>query len=349
MKLLLQGLKRSRMLAKGEVDLRVGNGANVAALAVGTYCLSLPSGLVLELKDCYYVPSLIRNIISISCLDTDDFVIMQKNKCYSFSRDDIVYGTAILNNGLYILDMENPILNINSKRSKIDNLKQSFLWHCRLGHINEKRIFKLHNNGYLGSFDYESYDICESCLLGKMTKSSFTGKGDRSSELLGLIHTDVCGPMSIHARRGFSYFITFTDDHSRYGFVYLLKYKFEAFEKFKEFRNEVEKQLGKSIKILRSDRGGEYLNQEFQDYLKENEILPQSTPPYTPQLNGVSERRNRTLLDMVRSMMSFADLPKLFWGYALNTASHLLNHVHQKLLIPLRMRYGLERNLNFHT
>ena len=93
-----------------------------------------------------------------------------------------------------------------------------------------------------------------------------------------------------------------------------MRYKSEAFERFKEFRNGVEKQLGISIKSLRSDRGGEYLSQAFLDYLKDNGILSQWTPPYTPQHNGVAKRRNRTLLDMVRSMMGKVDLPKSFWG-----------------------------------
>ena len=96
-----------------------------------------------------------------------------------------------------------------------------------------------------------------------MTKTPFIGKGERSTEFLSLIHTDVCGPMSTQARNGFSYFLTFTDDHSRYGHVYLLKYKSEVFEKFKKYKSEVENQLGQSIKVLRSDRGGEYLSQEF--------------------------------------------------------------------------------------
>ena len=94
--------------------------------------------------------------------------------------------------------------------------------------------------------------------------------------------------MSMHARGGYLYFITFIDDYSRYGYIYLMKYKSETFEKFKEFRTEVEKQLGKSIKTLRSDRGGEYLSQEFQSYLRDNGILSQWTPPYTPHHNDVS-------------------------------------------------------------
>ncbi|KAM1707070.1 hypothetical protein ACFX2K_000210 [Malus domestica] len=98
--------------------------------------------------------------------------------------------------------------------------------------------------------------------------------------------------MSTTSRGSFSYYITFTDDHSRFGYVYLMKYKSESFERFKEFKNEVEKQTGKQIKTLRSDRGGEYLSNEFLDYLKECGIVSQWTPPGTPQHNGVSERRN---------------------------------------------------------
>ena len=85
--------------------------------------------------------------------------------------------------------------------------------------------------------------------------------------------------------------------------------------------------MGKTIKFLRSDRGGEYLSHEFGDHLKQCGIVPQLTPPGTPQWNGVSERRNRTLLDMVRSMMSQADLPLSFWGYTLETAALTLNMI----------------------
>ena len=138
-----------------------------------------------------------------------------------------------------------------------------------------------------------------------MTKSPFDKKGERASDLLGLIHTDVCEPLSTCARHGYNYFVTFTDDFSRYGYVYLMRYKSKTFKKFKKF-NEVQNQLGKSIKAIRSDQGGEYLSLEFDEYLKECGIVSQLTPPRTPQWNGVSERRNRTLLDMVRSMMSQA-------------------------------------------
>ena len=101
-----------------------------------------------------------------------------------------------------------------------------------------------------------------------MTKTPFTGQSERASDRLGLVHTDVCGPMSSIARGGFQYFITFTDDFSRYGYIYLMRNKSESFEKFMEFQNEVHNQLGKTIKLLRSDRGGKYLSHEFGDHLK---------------------------------------------------------------------------------
>ncbi|GJZ58294.1 retrotransposon protein, putative, ty1-copia subclass [Tanacetum coccineum] len=102
------------------------------------------------------------------------------------------------------------------------------------------------------------------------------------------------------------------------------------FCKFQERLQRSKNQLGKDIKLLRSDRGGEYMSQEFLDHLKDHGIIAHRTPPYTPQHNGVSERRNRTLLDMVRSMMSQTTLPKSFWDYALETAAPILNMVPTK-------------------
>ncbi|GKA06514.1 retrotransposon protein, putative, ty1-copia subclass [Tanacetum coccineum] len=137
----------------------------------------------------------------------------------------------------------------NTKRAK-HNLDSTYLWHCRLAHISKKRIEKLQQEGLLKSTDDESFDQCVSCLSGKMTRKSFPHRPERATDLLGIIHTDVCGPLRHVSRQGASYFITFTDDYSRYGYVYLLKHKHEVFETFKVFKNEVENQLGKTIKAL---------------------------------------------------------------------------------------------------
>ena len=94
------------------------------------------------------------------------------------------------------------------------------------------------------------FDACEPCLVGKITKTPFSGTMDRATELLEIIHTDVCGTMNIEARDGYRYFLTFTDDLSRYGYIYLMKHKSETFEKFKEFQSEVENHRNKKIKFL---------------------------------------------------------------------------------------------------
>ena len=106
-----------------------------------------------------------------------------------------------------------------------------------------------------------------------MTKRPYSGKGQRAKELLKLVHYDVCEHLNVQARGGYEYFVTFIDDYSSYGYVYLMQRKFETFRKFKEFLAEVEKKLGKSLKTLRSDRGGEYIDNEFKDFLVEHSIL----------------------------------------------------------------------------
>jgi Integrase core domain/GAG-pre-integrase domain len=245
-------------------------------------------------------------------------------------------------NDLYVLEMDNQVLNINNKRLKSSRESETLIWHHRLSHINEMRIKKLQEVGFLGCFDLESIATCESYLSGKMTKVPFTKKSERSKDLLGLVHSDVCGHMSISTRDGSRYFVTFTDDFSRYGYVYLMRHKSKSFEKFKEFKAEVENQLGNKIKVFRTDRGGEYLSGEFRRYLKAHGIVSQLTPPETPQWNDVSERRNKTLLDMVRSMISKAELSHSFWGFALETAAFILNHVPSKSVkkTPYELWFG---------
>jgi hypothetical protein len=124
---------------------------------------------------------------------------------------------------------------VDVKRCKHSDDNATYTWHCCLGHVGVKRIKKLHSDGLLGSLDFDSFDTCEPCLLGKMTRIPLTGTVERASDLLGLIYTDVCGPMSVSTCNGNRYFVTFTDDLSIYGYIYLMKHRSETFEKFKEF------------------------------------------------------------------------------------------------------------------
>ncbi|GKF03649.1 retrotransposon protein, putative, ty1-copia subclass, partial [Tanacetum coccineum] len=176
-----------------------------------------------------------------------------------------------------------------NKRAKT-NLDLTLLWHCRLGYISKKCIEKFQHDVLLNSTDNQSFDKCVPCMCRKMARKPFSHQVERDKDILGLIHTDVCRPFRTVSKQGSSYFVTFTDDFSRYGYVYLLKHKHEVFETLKVFQKEVEDQLGKTIKLLRSVRGGEYMSQQFLDHLKEYGIIAHRTPPYTPQHNGVSER-----------------------------------------------------------
>ena len=101
-----------------------------------------------------------------------------------------------------------------------------------LGHIGVKRMKKLHADGLLESLYYESFDTCEPCHMGKMTKTLFSETMEQDIDLLKIIHTDVYGPMSVEAHDRYHYFLTSTDDLSRYGYIYLMKPKSEIFEKF---------------------------------------------------------------------------------------------------------------------
>ncbi|GKA51293.1 retrotransposon protein, putative, ty1-copia subclass [Tanacetum coccineum] len=330
------GFRRSRKLKPGALSLYMGNGQRVAVEAIGSYDLCFPSGLVIVLHNCHYAPSITRGVISVSRLYDDGFInCFENDNSISVSKNNLIYFNVVSRDGIYEIVLSDSNTNVSSmyavsnKRAKL-NLDSSLLWHCRLGHISKKRIEKLQHDGLLNSIDTKSFENCVSCLFGKMARKPYSHQVKRAKDLLGLIHTDVCGPFKIVSRQGASYFVTFIDDFSRYGYIYLLKHKHEVFETFKVFQKEVENQLGKTIKSIHSDRGGEYMSQEFLDHLKEHGIIAHRTLPYTPQHNGVFKRRNRTLLDMVYSMMSQSTLPKSFWDYALESAARILNMVPTK-------------------
>ena len=149
--------------------IRIGNGSKVDVIAVDTLPLHLPSGLVIDLNNCYLVPALSMNIISGSFK-------LENNGC-SIYMSNIFYGHAPLMNGLYLLNLDRSdthIHNIDAKRCKVNNDSATYLWHCRLGHIGVKCMKKLHADGLFESLDYESFDTCEPCLMGKMTKTLFS-------------------------------------------------------------------------------------------------------------------------------------------------------------------------------
>ena len=173
----LQGLQVSRRFEDGEQFLSIGNGNRVPVLAVGVLRLVFESCTV-ELVDCHYCPSFIMSIISVGLLASCGFELSIKEDFCNVILNNSVIMKARLNNGIYVLSRPVSVMYTSSKRPRLDNVNNLYLWHCRLGHINQNRINKMRGDGLLEVSDSESLPTCESCLLGKMTKSPFTGKGE---------------------------------------------------------------------------------------------------------------------------------------------------------------------------
>nr|KYP39875.1 Retrovirus-related Pol polyprotein from transposon TNT 1-94 [Cajanus cajan] len=164
--------------------------------------------------------------------------------------------------------------------------------------------------------------ICETCEIGKKHRESFpTGKSWRARKPLEIVHSDLC-MVEIPTHGGSRYFITFIDDFSRKAWVYFLKQKSEACDAFKSFKAFVEKQSGCKIKALRTDRGQKYL--ACANFFDHHGIQHQMKTRYTPQQNGIAERKNRTIMDMVRCLLKAKQMPREFWAEAVSTAVYIL-------------------------
>ena len=245
-----------------------------------------------------------------------------------------------MSNGLFFINLQyNAVLHthIGNKRCII-NEDSSILWHQRLGHISIDRIKRLVNDKVLNTLDFADFETCIDYIKGKQT-NKFKKCAKRSTGVLEIIHSDICCPdMDAHGPKSF---ISFIDDYSRYMYLYMLHNNDEALNAFKVFKAEVEKQCGKQIKIARTDRGGEYYGRYTEDgqvlgsfakFLQDHVIVAQYTMPGSPDKNSVAERRNKTLLDMVRIMLSSSKLPKILWPEALKTTAYILNQVPTKVV-----------------
>ncbi|KAM1502254.1 hypothetical protein ACFXTO_027626 [Malus domestica] len=336
----LQGYISKIVPRRDEVSVIVGNGGRAVVEFIGTVRIKLESGFSLDLENVCYVPSIRRNLVSVSQLVKKDFVFSINNSGFSIHKDSQIIGDGLHIGGMFRLNCKESghvALLIGQKRLNQDETS-STLWHRRLRHISIERIKNLSKSGILPSLEFDNSVTCIECIKGKMT-STHKKNAIRSNGLLELVHIDICGPFPTPTDDGYRYFIIFIDDYSRYCYLYLLTEKSSALNAFQIYKAEVEKQLDKKIKTVKSDRGGEYYGRysehgrnpgPFALYLQSEGIVAQYTNPGTPQQNGVSERKNRTLKDMVRSMMSTTNLPMFLWGDAIKTANYICNRAPSK-------------------
>jgi hypothetical protein len=154
---------------------------------------------------------------------------------------------------------------------------------------------------------------CEACILGKHNKQLFHDSTLRACRKLELIHSDLCGPMSVAFAFGNKYIMTFISDYTKTCAIYLLKHKSQAFETFKNFHVWIENEAQSCISTPHTHNGGEYTLDDFESYLRHCGIKHQTIVPFNPQHNGVAKRINRRLLNMVRSMLFFKNVKLMFW------------------------------------
>ena len=184
---------------------------------VGTFHLILKTGYVLDLNNVFYVPSFSRNLISISKLVVG-YGFLFENSILSIFKNRVHIGGGTLVDSLFKIDIDlsfecnylNMHANVGIKRSLI-NENSSMLWHRRLGHISIERIKRLVKDGVLKTLDFTDFGTCVDCIKGKQTNKTTKG-AKRSSEILEIIHTDICGPFTTPCLNGQRYFISFIDD-----------------------------------------------------------------------------------------------------------------------------------------
>ncbi|KAM2621688.1 hypothetical protein TB2_026408 [Malus domestica] len=233
-------------------------------------------------------------------------------------------GKGFFLNGLYYVNLSSSFPKGFYVNSNTVNKEQ--LWHMRLAHPSS----------HVMSFIFPSFckeiSDCEVCQKSKSTRLPFPHSLSRATKVFEIVHSDIWGPATLESFDGYRFFISFIDDFSRTTFVYLLKFKHEAFQCFKNFHNLVQNHFNSNIGILRSDNGSEYSSKIMTTYLSEHGILQQTSCVGTPQQNGISERKNRDLLEKTRSLMLQANLPKKFWSQAIQTAAYIINRLPSRIL-----------------
>lgn len=305
----------------------------------------------IQLENVYHVPGMKKNLLSVPQLTTSGNYVL-------FGPDDVkvykelkVIGTPFIEGpkmkAIYVMSAEEAYVDKARKSDTGD------LWHARLGHVNYSKLKIMMQKSMLKGLpqiEIRHDTVCAGCQYGKAHQLPYKESKFRAKEPLELVHSDVLGKIKQPSTRGYQYLLTFIDDFSRYVWVYFLKHKDEVFEKFREFKDTVERELGRKIKCLRTDNGGEYTSNEFNNYLKEFNIRRQLTCAKTPQQNGVAERKNRHLAETCRSLLHAKNVDTRFWAECMKTVVYITNRLPQprlEFVSPFQKMYNLKPTVNY--
>lgn len=300
-----------------------------------------------DIRNVLYVPGLCTNLLSVSTLVQKGLSVnFNSDGCRVIDRDGELLAEASMMNGMFKLSqVESNVMTADTKKAS-----KEVLWHRRLGHIgfdNLKRLKSDFSDDL--QFDSDERKLCGVCLEGKQSRKPFNSSSSRSSKVLELVHSDVCGPINVDSFGGSRYFVTFLDDFSRKVVVYIIKQKSDVFAKLKEYKCMAENQTGEKLKVLRTDNGTEYFNKNCSNFLKDCGIVHQSSAPYTPEQNGMAERMNRTLVEKARCMLLDGKLSIKFWAEAINTAAYIVNRSPSRVIsnkTPEEMWSGVRPELS---
>ena len=315
--------------------IKVGDGSFIECNSVGDIELDMKIGdnfRNCKLHDVLFVPDLSYNLISVAkAMSRKCIIEFNDKKCTIRNKQLEVIAVGKEIGKLWFLECADSRSNqCEVMNTATEVLNNNELWHSRFGHLGHDNLRKLVDENMVEGCDYKCHQssegVCEPCINGKHHRQKFPKFGGRrASDLLDLVHTDVSGRMDTESLSGKEYFVSFIDDKSRHVWTYGIKKKSDVFDIFIEWKARAERTTERKLKTLRSDNGGEYISEEFELYLKKDGVAHQRTISKTPEQNGVAERMNRTLVEMVRSMLSESNLPKKFWAEALATATYLRN------------------------
>ncbi|GJR22549.1 retrovirus-related pol polyprotein from transposon TNT 1-94 [Tanacetum coccineum] len=261
--------------------------------------------------------------------DVDLEVAFRKSTCFvrDLKGNDLLTGNR--GSDLYTISLQETTSSTPICFMAKASPTQAWLWHRRLSHLNFDYITLLSKKDVvtgLPKLKYVKDQLCSSCEMSKAKRSSFKTKAVPSSKgRLNLLHMDLCGPMRVASINGKKYILVIVDDYSRYTWTLFLRSKDETPEVLKDFLTMIQRNLQAQVITVRTDRGTEFLNKTLHAYFKEEGIEHQTSTPRTPEQNGVVERRNRTLVEAARTMLSASKLPLSFWAEAVATACYTQN------------------------
>lgn len=327
------------------------------ATGAGDLQVDVPNGdttTPVILRDTLYAPDMALTIISISRINDAGYDVSFHAKtrtCKISNPAGKQVGSIPANsNGLFKVEHSYAAIDTTPvKQIDIHTL------HQRLGHIAADTIHALVRNHAIDGIeliDDGSPIICDSCEYAKMTRKVILKerKAPPAKRFGDEIHTDLWGPSPINSLGGRRYYITFTDDATRYTVADILRTKDEALNAYKTFAAWAQTQHGIKIKALCSDRGGEYTGREFTKFLQQEGTEHRLTTHDTPQHNGVAKSLNRRLLERVCAVLHHSELPKNLWAEALRNAVWLKNRTSTKTLpndtTPYERLYGIKPDLS---